>query len=76
VHRQLGRLLVFAHQRQAAIGGQQHLIGAGLAVAPAVLALAVDIEIMVGMLDDRDAEPAARISVISASTRLVLPAPE
>jgi hypothetical protein len=58
VHAQLSRLLVFAHQRQAPIGREQHLISASLAVTPAVLALLVHIKVMVGMLDDRDPEPA------------------
>ena len=57
VHRQLRGTGEFAHQRQTAIRGQHHFIGARLAVAPAVLALVIDIEMVVGMLDHRNAEP-------------------
>ena len=57
VHAGLRRLLVFAHQRHAPVGREQHLVGTGLAVAPAVLAFAIHIKVMVGMLDDRDPQP-------------------
>jgi len=40
------------------VGRQQHRRRTGLARAPAVLAGAVDVEVVVGMLDDRHREAA------------------
>src|SRR5574340_374584 len=48
------RVAMLDQQRGAMVGGQQHGCGAGLARAPAVLAGAVDVEVVVGVFDHRD----------------------
>ena len=57
VHRELRGLLELAHQRQAPVGGNHHLEGPGLPVAPRVLARVVDVEAVVRMFDDRHPQP-------------------
>ena len=49
------RPLEFADLRQPPVRGDHHLEGAGLAMAPRVLARMVDVELVVRMLDHRDA---------------------
>ncbi|MPM97436.1 hypothetical protein SDC9_144609 [bioreactor metagenome] len=58
VHRQIvARRFELAHQRQALVRDDQHLERTCLAMAPAVLARHVHVEIMVGMLDHRNPQP-------------------
>ena len=44
----------FVHQRPAGAAANQHLGGAGLAMAPGILAGLVQVEAVMGMLDGRD----------------------
>jgi hypothetical protein len=59
IERRLSRAAQLVHQHPAARGGDQHFRGAGVAVAIGVLARLVDIERMVRVLDERDAQPGA-----------------
>jgi hypothetical protein len=76
VDREPRRLLELAHQRQPAVGGDHHLEGPSLAMAPGVLARMVDVEIVVGVLDHRDAQPAQPQRRDQLFDQVVLPAPE
>ena len=53
VHGRIGPGRELADLRQAAIGGDHDLRGAGLPVPPGVLALVVDVEAVMRVLDDR-----------------------
>ncbi len=76
VQRRLRLLAPLVHQRPAVAAGEQHLGGAGLAVAVGILALAVDVETVVGVLDDRDLEAAGSELGKDFSSKVVLPEPE
>ena len=59
VERGLGGAAKLVHQHPAARGRDEHLRGAGVAVAIGVLARLVDVERMVRVLDERHAQPGA-----------------
>ncbi len=54
------RAAMFAHQRKAVGGGEHDLGGPGLAVAKAVLAGLVEVDIVMDVLDGRDVRSRAR----------------
>ena len=59
--RQVVRFIAqFMHQHPALIGDQHHLGGTGFTMAPGILARPIDIETMMRMLDDRDAQAPGR----------------
>src|SRR5436190_9187935 len=57
VERRLRRAAQLMHQHPAARRGHQHFGGAGVAVPVGVLARLVDVEAVVRVLDERDAQP-------------------
>jgi hypothetical protein len=58
VQRRLRRAAQFVHQRPALVAEQQHLLAAGFAQPVRVLAGAVDIDVLVAVLDERDHQSA------------------
>ena len=54
VQGRLGRPAQLVDHRPAPRGGEHHLVGAGLAVAPGVLARLVEVDLVMGVLDGGD----------------------
>ena len=67
---------MLVHERPALPGRDHHLAGAGLAMAAAVLAGLVDVEVVMRVLDGRDGDAARRPASGSSRVRsVVLPLP-
>ena len=60
VERRLRFIAPFVHERPAVAAGEQHLGGPGFAMAVGILARLVDVETVVGVLDDRHLEATRR----------------
>jgi hypothetical protein len=76
LERRLRGAAKLVHQRPARAAQEQHLVTAGLAQALRILARAIDLDVLVAVLDERHDEPRALSAGTSRASSVVLPMPE